>query len=268
MTSIHPSEQPQLGWLVPCLAVQDLKNSLEFYAKFGLLQYGGDVAEDWAMLRNRAIEIHLFQGHIPRDLLNFRGGEPDEIRAALSERGLTVRTVLGERSFIFDDPDHREVFFDSGPSEVAAYQSGQPLTGAIPEEDVHVGTGIDLGNLTCCLACTHLKITKEFYEHLGLVPAGGDPEEGWLILARRDHLPDPGKRLMTTSLSLFQDMIPRDTLNFRGGHVAESAEALAAAGLDARDEVKVAADGGECLLIMDPDERPVFFDTTPPERLY
>ena len=268
MTSIHPSEKPQLGWLVPCLAVQDLESSLEFYAKLGLVPYGGDVAENWVMLRNRAIEIHLFKGHIPRDLLNFRGGDPDEIRAALTERGLTVRTVLGEGSFIYEDPDHREVFFDSSPSEVATYQSGQPLTGAIPEEDIHAGTGIDLGNLTCCLACNDLHATLGFYEKLGLVRGGGDPGEGWMVLGRADHLPEFGTRLITTSLSLFEGMIPQDTLNFRGGNVTEIAETLAEGGIDAREEVKVADDGGECLLIMDPDERPVFFDTTPPERLY
>jgi catechol 2,3-dioxygenase-like lactoylglutathione lyase family enzyme len=268
MTSIHPTESPELGWLVPCLAVRDLEETIDFYGKLGLVQYGGNVKEKWAMLRNRAVEIHVFQGHIPKDLLNFRGCETDAIRALLAERDIPISSEQGKMSFICLDPDGREVFFDSGPEEVIEYQSGQPLTGKIEEDDVHAGTGLDLGNLAWCLACEDLKVTMAFYEKLGLVPGGGEPDQGWAILSRRDHPPVFGQRMITTCLSLFQGMIPKDTINFRGGNVAEIAEALAAAGIDAREEVKVTEDGGEHLLIMDPDERPVLFDTTPPERLY
>jgi catechol 2,3-dioxygenase-like lactoylglutathione lyase family enzyme len=268
MASIHPSESPELGWLVPCLAVKDLQASLDFYAKLGLVLYGGNVSENWAMLRNRAIEIHLFKGHIEKDMLNFRGGDPVAIREFMAARGLTVKTSFGDASFIYWDPDGREVFFDTGPEEIAEYQSGQPLIGKIAEDDVHAGTGLDLGNLTWCLNCANLQATSSFYESIGLIPSGGQPGSGWAILARRDHLPGPGKRLCTTYLSLFKGMIPADTINFRGGNVAEIAEALAVQGLDAREDLKVAKDGGECLLIMDPDERPVFFDTTVAERLY
>ena len=49
MPSIHPSEDPALGWLVPCLAVKDLSASLDFYAKLDLVRYGGNPAENWAM---------------------------------------------------------------------------------------------------------------------------------------------------------------------------------------------------------------------------
>ena len=122
---------------------------------------------------------------------------------------------------------------------------------------------MDLGNLTCCLACKDLETTSRFYETLGLVLAGGDPTIGWSILARRDHPPKPGVRLITTYLSLFQDMIPADLLNFRGGAVAAIAERLDAAGVDLQDGVKEGPDGGESLLIYDPDEHPLFFDTTP-----
>ncbi len=82
MPSIHPSEEPRLGWFVPCLAVADLRTSLDFYVHLDLVMYGGDVNENWAMLRNRVIEIHVFQGHIPKDLLNFRGCETAGTRLA------------------------------------------------------------------------------------------------------------------------------------------------------------------------------------------
>ncbi len=267
MPSIHPSEDPPLGWLVPCHAVKDLEASLSFYAKLDFVRYGGDPAEGWAMLRSRAVEIHLFQGHIEKDLLNFRGGDTKAIRDVLTDRGLAVASEQGEFSFIYKDPDDREVFFDTGPAETAEYLSGQLLTAPFGDGDIHDGDGMDLGNLTCCLACADLAKTSAFYETLGLVPAGGDPKLGWSIFARRDHLPKPGTRMLTTYLSLFQDMIPADLLNFRGGDVAAIAEKLGEAGVDLQEGVREAPDGGRSLLIYDPDEHPLFFDTTPPERL-
>lgn len=266
MPCIHPSESPPLGWLVPCLNVADLGAALAFWEKLGFVRFGGDPGANWAMLRNGAVEIHLFQGHIERDVLNFRGGDLPTIRAALEERGLEPRDVEAT-SWEVIDPDGRPVFFDSSAGETAAYAAGQPLTIPIAG-DLHAGSDPFPGNLTCCLACGDLAKTKAFYETLGFVPGGGEPEKGWSILVRRDHPAVFGRRMAATSLSLFQDMIPADTLNFRGGNVARIAEHLAAAGVDLRDGVVTSPDGGECLLITDPDERPVFFDTTPPERLY
>lgn len=90
---------------------------------------------------------------------------------------------------------------------------------------------------------------------------------GWAILARPDHPPVLGKRRVTPYLSLFQGKIPADTLNFRGGNVEEIAATLEARGVAIGDGVKTSADGGESLLLTDPDDRPVFFDTAPAERL-
>lgn len=241
---------------------------MSWYAQLDLALYGGDPGQGWAMLRNRAIEIHLFQGHIPKDLLNFRGGDLDEIRAALTERGLEIASEQGDKSYILLDPDEREVFFDSSPPETEAYAAGQPLTGPIPGDDVHVGEGLDLGNLTWCLRCEDLRATTAFYETLGLVSCGGSPETGKTILGRADHRPVLGTRVLGTTLSLFQGRIPMDTLNLRGGNVGSIAETLTGRGVDLRDGVQEAPDGGESLLLLDPDGRPVFLDTTPPERLY
>jgi catechol 2,3-dioxygenase-like lactoylglutathione lyase family enzyme len=268
MPSIHPSESPPLGWLIPCLAVTDLKASLDWWAKLDLEMYGGNVEENWAMLRNRAVEIHLFQGHIEKDLLNFRGGDVAAIRAAFLERGLTSK---GEESFAkwtFADPDGREVFLDASPEEVADYEAGKYTTIPFGGDDVHAGEGMDLGNFTVCLNCADLAATSKFYETVGLVPTMGEPENGWSILTRVDHPPKFGERMSTTSLSLFQGMIPADTLNFRGGNVAEIAATLADRGVDIGDGIQTAPDGGESLFILAPDDHPILFDTSPPERLY
>ncbi len=268
MACIHPSETPPLGILVPCLAVSDLAASIEFYAKLDLVPYGGNISEGWSMLRNRAIEVHMFQGHIPRDLLNFRGGDVDAIREALSRRGLEVSTVQSERSFTYLDPDRREVFFDTAPEEIDWYAAGNPLTDSIPEDDVHAGTGLDLGNLTFCCACESLAATSEFYQTLGFVRAGGEHGKGWEILARADHRPLPGKRVIATYLSLFEEMIPSDLLNLRGGNVVEIARVLEERGLDLGEGVQVGDDGGESLMLNDPDGHTIFLDTMVPERLY
>jgi len=268
MPNIHPSETPPLGWLVPCLAVDDLSASLDYYAKLDLLRYGGSIDEGWAMLRNRAIEVHLFQGHIPRDLLNFRGADVRAVRAALSQRGLEVSSVQSERSFTYLDPDGREVFFDTSDEEREDYAAGKPLTGPIPEDDVHEGPGLDLGNLTWCCACESLAATSGFYRTLGLVRAGGEPARGFEILARPDHLPRPGRRVIATYLSLFEGHIPGDAINLRGGNVGAIGAVLEERGMDLGEGVTTGDDGGESLLLTDPDGHTVFLDTMPAERLY
>ena len=267
MPSIHPSEHPPLGWLVPCLAVNDIHESIDYYAALGFERLGGDPDAGWAALRSRANEIHLFQGHIEQDLLNLRGGDWDAIKAALDERGLEAQGGDGFAARTYLDPDGRPVFFDATDDEVRAYHSGRPLTLPIIGE-LHSGDGVDLGNLTVCLNCQSLSETRDFYAALAFEAGGGDADTGWLIMARPDHHPAAGKRVDSVYLSLFEGMIPEDLLNFRGGNVRAIADQLAGHGIDLGDGVTVGEDGGESLMLTDPDGRTVFFDTTPRERLY
>ena len=106
MASIHPSEDPQLGWLVPCLAVADLQASLAFYQCLGFTVIGGDPDEDWVIVRSRAVELHLF-GHryLKTDLLNLRGGDHDGIKALIAREELPIIHVEGPSSFTLADPE-------------------------------------------------------------------------------------------------------------------------------------------------------------------
>ena len=64
-----------LGWLALCLNVADLERSVAFYEKLDYVRIGGNLSKGWALMGHRCGEIHLFQGHIVTDLLNFRGAD-------------------------------------------------------------------------------------------------------------------------------------------------------------------------------------------------
>jgi catechol 2,3-dioxygenase-like lactoylglutathione lyase family enzyme len=268
MTSIFPSEQPQWGWLVPCLACPDVSATMAFYAKLGFTPNGGVLKEGWAILRNGPTELHLFSTEIlPKDLLNFRGGDREGIRAALSQAGIDL-VERTPRSFSAIDPEGREVFFDIGEPEVSQLAAGQPLTVPLPEgAELHERT-LDLGNFTWCVTCEDLAATTAFYGAMGLGATGGQPEHGYAVLTRADHPRVHGQRMEVMCLALFVGLIPEDTLNFRGGDVSAIAAVLAGEGVDLCEGIQVGEDGGESLLIRDNDRRAVLFDTTPPERLY
>jgi catechol 2,3-dioxygenase-like lactoylglutathione lyase family enzyme len=266
--SIYPSEQPQWGWLVPCLDCSDLGATLEFYEKLGFVRIGGEPENGWAIIHSGPFELHLFSSMGPGDLLNFRGGDVEGIRAAFAEHGLSPIGEDGPTSFTYTDPDGGRVFFDIGEPEISQLQSGQPLTIPLPDGVEPDQRALDLGNFSWCLTCEDLQATIDFYGAMGFPMVGGDPAHGWAILARIDHPPDPGRRLGALHLSLFSGMGPMDMLNFRGANVTVIADALSARGIQLGDGVTIGGDGGESLRIKDPDDRTVFFDTTPPERLY
>jgi hypothetical protein len=267
MPSVHPSERPQWGWLVPILSCRELVSTLGFYEKAGFSTIGGDPERGWAIIRNGPIELHLFTGYTEKDLLNFRGGDHQGMRASLAGSYVEMKKV-GPTSFISTDPEGREVFFDTGESEVRHYQWGQPLSVALPEGEALQDRRIDLGNLSWCLACEDIGKSMDFYCSMGLFLTGGQPNEGWAVLARQDHRPVPGRRLDSIYLTLFSGMLPKDTLSFRGGDVSAIAGHLETEGIELGEGVQIAEDGGESLLVMDPDGRALFFETTPNERLY
>ena len=266
MTSIHPSERPQWGWLVPILSCKDLGSTLAFYERAGFTRIGGEPEKGWAIIRNGPFELHLFTGFTERDLLNFRGGDHQGMRAALAGHFVETKRV-GSTSFICADPEGREVFFDTGEREVSNFQHGQPLSVALPEGSTLQEREVDLGNFSWCISCRDLDAGIAFYSAMGLEPVGGKPEDGWAVLARRDHAPVPGKRLDALYLTLFSGEQTKDALSFRGGDIRAIAARLAEGGIELGEGVMSGEDGRESLLAKDPDGRPLFFETSPEERL-
>lgn len=258
MSHLHPSESPALGWLVPCLAVADVAASRDWYARLDLQPIGGDLEQGWLMLASRQTELHLFGEQIcKRDTLNFRGGDVGAITAALAERGQQPTEAPqqgegGSGSALFADPEGRPVFFDTSPDERQRYLAGEHLT--VPPGELT--DGLELGNLSCCLAVADLEAQLAYWRALGLVSEGAMPGGGsWAIVARADARPEPGVRVQGTYLGLFQGMFERDLLCWRGGDLEAIAERLGAT-ID-----------GTCVLTEDPDGRQVMFDSAPDERI-
>lgn len=63
-----------LGAFSISLAVRDIAASRDFYAKLGFEQVGGDIAQNWLILRNGDHTIGLFQGMFDRNTLTFNPG--------------------------------------------------------------------------------------------------------------------------------------------------------------------------------------------------
>lgn len=68
----------ELGNFSVSLSVADLHRSMEFYAKLGFTQLGGDPDENWVVLRNGSAIIGLFQGMFEGNVLTFNPGWDSE----------------------------------------------------------------------------------------------------------------------------------------------------------------------------------------------
>ena len=124
MTSSLP-----LGAFSISLAVADIGASRDFYVKLGFEAIGGDIEQNWLILRNATTVIGLFQGMFDKNCLTFNPGwtsqqeTPDdfvdirEIQKTLLERGLELTTradesTTGPASLTLVDPDGNPVLLD------------------------------------------------------------------------------------------------------------------------------------------------------------
>lgn len=110
------------GGLVLCLNVKDLEASCAFYAKLGFRQIGGEKENGWAIINDCENELHLFQGHLPSNTLNFRGGDVFAISESLKERGLAMESDAIKESDGSDgawikDPDGNAIYFNTQREE-------------------------------------------------------------------------------------------------------------------------------------------------------
>ncbi len=118
-----------LGSFSVSLAVKDIKASRDFYAKLGFEEIGGNVDDNWLILRNRDHVIGLFQGMFERNMMTFNPGwdqqcnnldsftDVRELQKTLREQGIEFASEADESgegpgSFMIADPDGNPILVD------------------------------------------------------------------------------------------------------------------------------------------------------------
>lgn len=111
-----------LGRFEFCLDVADIKKSLDFYKKLGFKEREGDLETGWMVIEHGNCILGLYQGHISKNMLNFRGGDVFAIADVLKSQGLTMGTDAHKESDGSDgaeilDPDGNLIYFNTAPGE-------------------------------------------------------------------------------------------------------------------------------------------------------
>jgi len=118
-----------LGAFSISLAVKDIKASKDFYEKLGFKIFGGDISQNWLILKNGEHIIGLFQGMFERNMLTFNPGwdsnarelgaftDVRELQRQLKAQGVELvseadESTTGPASLIVLDPDGNPVLID------------------------------------------------------------------------------------------------------------------------------------------------------------
>ena len=119
----------ELGAFSISLAVKDIKASRAFYEKLGFKAFGGDILQNWLILKNGEHVIGLFQGMFERNMLTFNPGwnqdaqkldtftDVRELQRQLKEQGVEFMSeanegTTGPASFVVLDPDGNPILVD------------------------------------------------------------------------------------------------------------------------------------------------------------
>lgn len=119
----------QLGAFSVSLAVRDIAASKSFYEKLGFAEFGGDISENWLIMKNGPHLIGLFQGMFEKNILTFNPGwdqdakELDEfedvrqLQQALIDRGVELtetadHSSTGPAYITLLDPDGNPILID------------------------------------------------------------------------------------------------------------------------------------------------------------
>lgn len=119
----------QLGAFSISLAVKNIHASKEFYEKIGFEAFGGDISQNWLIMKNGPTVIGLFQGMFAKNMLTFNPGwdqdaqnldaftDIRELQKTLKAAGVPFASEAdesgqGPASFILEDPDGNPVLFD------------------------------------------------------------------------------------------------------------------------------------------------------------
>ena len=127
--NISNQKNMELGAFSISLKVKDIKKSVEFYEKLGFTYKGGNIDQNWIVLKNGNTVIGLFQGFIEENTLTFNPGwdqsasevnpftDVREIQKKLKEKGMKVdreanETTKGPEYIVLTDPDGNSILID------------------------------------------------------------------------------------------------------------------------------------------------------------
>ena len=127
--NISNQKNMELGAFSISLKVKDIKKSVEFYEKLGFTYKGGNIDQNWIVLKNGNTVIGLFQGFIEENTLTFNPGwdqsasevnpftDVREIQKKLKEKGMKIdreanETTKGPEYIVLTDPDGNSILID------------------------------------------------------------------------------------------------------------------------------------------------------------
>jgi predicted enzyme related to lactoylglutathione lyase len=119
----------ELGAFSISLTVKDIEASKAFYEKFGFKSFGGDLSQNWLIMKNGDHIIGLFQGMFEKNILTFNPGwdqnankldsftDVRDIQRQLKAQGVELMSeaeenTTGPASLIAVDPDGNPVLID------------------------------------------------------------------------------------------------------------------------------------------------------------
>lgn len=119
----------ELGAFSVSLAVKDIEASKAFYEKLGFKPFGGDMAQNWLIMKNGEHLVGLFQGMFEGNMLTFNPGWDQDaneldsftdvraIQAQLKDKGVNLLSEVDESSngpgsIALADPDGNIILID------------------------------------------------------------------------------------------------------------------------------------------------------------
>ena len=111
------------------LNVKDIHQSKAFYENLGFQVFGGDITQNWLIMKNENSIIGLFQGMFEKNILTFNPGwnenaqnlesftDVRELQKQLKEKGINILTEADESSegpayMTIEDPDGNQILVD------------------------------------------------------------------------------------------------------------------------------------------------------------
>ena len=119
----------KLGAFSVSLSVKDITLSKSFYEKLGFEVMGGDLSQNWLIMKNESCIIGLFQGMFENNILTYNPGwnqnaeeldsftDVRELQKQLKEKGIAMLSEAdesseGPASFTIEDPDGNTILVD------------------------------------------------------------------------------------------------------------------------------------------------------------